>query len=159
MSHEELPRRKRIRLDADAYAESDAVCSVTIAVKDRQAIFSNPVVAAAAVDVLLGVANEQSVKVFAYCIMPDHIHLVLSPSGSCDIITFVARFKNLTQRAAWKLGVQGAFWQARFWDHFIRRDEGVVRAVQYVLDNPVRKNLVSRWQDYPLAGSLVFDLV
>lgn len=159
MSHEDPPRRrKHIRLDATNYTQTDTICSTTIAVKDRQFVFSNPSVATAAVDVLVGLSHQQSVKIFVYCIMPDHVHLVISPSEDCDIPTFVARFKNLAQRGAWKLGVQGAFWQPRFWDHFVRRDEGLENVVQYVLDNPVRKGLVRRWQDYPFVGSLVFDL-
>src|SRR5690348_12221207 len=94
LSHEEPPRRrKHIRLDATIYAQSGTICSITIAVKDRQQIFGNSSVATAAVDVLLDLSHQLSVTVFAYCMMPDHVHFVISPCESCDIITFVARFK------------------------------------------------------------------
>ena len=39
---------------------------------------------------------------YAYCVMPDHVHLALSPSPSCDVVLFIGQFKNLTQRAAWR---------------------------------------------------------
>ena len=97
--------------------------------------------------------------VYAYCVMPDHVHLILGPSSTCDIVTFVGQFKNLAQRSAWQLGVVGAFWQVGFWDHFLRVDQAVEDALRYVLDNPVRARLVAHWQDHPFSGSLVLALV
>ena len=115
-------------------------------------------VARRAVQVLREQAGKTEVPIYAYCIMPDHVHLVLDPSTSCDIVTFVGRFKNLAQRAAWREGVRGTFWQTSFWDHFLRREEQLQVVVDYVLNNPVRAGLVEQWQDYPFSGSLVFDL-
>jgi len=98
-------------------------------------------------------AQQTGVAVWAWCLMPDHVHLVLSPSTDCDIITFVGQFKNLTLRRAWKMGFQGAFWQQGFWDHFGMRDGDLPRMLQYVLDNPVRAGLVERAEDYPFSGT------
>ena len=109
-------------------------------------------------EALNGHATKTGVPIYGYCVMPDHVHLVLGPSATCDIVTFVGQFKNLAQRAAWQRGVEGAFWQPSFWDHFLRSEEQVKVAVDYVLNNPVRGSLVGRWQDYPASGSLVFDL-
>ena len=97
-------------------------------------------------------------QVFAYCLMPNHVHLVLGPSSSCDIVTFVGQFKNLAQRQVWKLGVTGRIWQESFWDRFLRDEESLEEVAKYVLNNLVRKGLVERWQDYHFSGSLVYDL-
>jgi len=128
------------------------VCSVTIAVTGRQQVFGHAEVTTAAVNVLHERADMTGVIVHAYCVMPDHIHLVLSPSATCDIMRFVGEFKNLTQRAAWALGVRGAFWQRSFWDHFVRGDEDLARLLAYVLQNPVRSGLVLHAEDYPFSG-------
>jgi REP element-mobilizing transposase RayT len=48
----------------------------------------------------------------------------------------------------------GVAWQKDFYDHVIRKHEDVVAQVKYVLDNPVRKGLVSEWHDYPFTGSI-----
>ncbi|MCK6530349.1 transposase [Myxococcota bacterium] len=152
-----LPRRRHIRLPRSAYAEPNAVCSVTIAVKRRARVFSDPSIAAAAVSALREHAARREVPIYAYCVMPDHVHLVLGPSPTCDIVTFVGEFKNLAQRAAWLLGVSGAFWQAGFWDHFLRHEERLGTVVDYVLSNPVRSGLVQRWSDYRFCGSPSFD--
>jgi len=133
--------RKRIRLDAEAYSEPGRICSVTIAVQGRRPIFSSAAMAEAAVRVIQRHADARAVPLWAYCVMPDHIHLVLEASESCDIVTFVGQVKSLIQREAWQLGLNGKFWQQRFWDHFLRKDEAVETVVEYVLQNPVRAGL------------------
>jgi putative transposase len=134
------------------------ICSVTIGTRARRSVFAEPGIAQAANDVLHGHACRTGVQVFAYCLMPNHVHLVLGPSSSCDIVTFVGQFKNLAQRQVWKLGVTGRIWQESFWDRFLREEESLDEIVRYVLHNPVRKGLVERWQDYHFSGSLVYDL-
>jgi REP element-mobilizing transposase RayT len=140
------------------YSEVNRLCAVTIAVRDRRAVFANAQVATAVIDVLRDHAARMRVTIYGDCVMPDHVHLVMSPSASCDVITFVGQFKNLAQRAAWRLGVEGAFWQKSFWDRFLRADDEVRDAVQYALDNPVRGGLVQHWRGYPFSGSFVFEL-
>jgi REP element-mobilizing transposase RayT len=152
------PPRRRTRLARDVYAEVGVICSITIAVKGRTPVFASPAVADAAVDVLRHHAAATGVPIYARCVMPDHVHLVLGASPNCDIVTFVGQFKNLVQREAWRLGVTGAFWQASFWDHFLRNDEQLEHVIGYVLHNPVRLGLVERWCDYRFSGSLVFEL-
>jgi putative transposase len=127
-------------------------------VRGRQPVFADPDLARAAVEALRAHSARQGVLVYGYCVMPDHVHLVLGPSQGCDIVTFVGQFKNLVLRVAWARGRQGSFWQASFWDHFVRLEEGLRAAVEYVLANPVRRGLVNDWRDYPFAGSLVFQV-
>lgn len=45
-------------------------------------------------------------------------------------------------------------WQKDFYDHIIRNHEDIAVQVKYILDNPVRKGLVSSWQEYPFKGSI-----
>mgnify|MGYP001558879990 FL=1 len=45
-------------------------------------------------------------------------------------------------------------WQKDFYDHVMRKHEDIVAQVKYVLDNPVRKGLVSTWEEYPFKGSI-----
>jgi REP element-mobilizing transposase RayT len=154
----ENPQRRRIRLAPAVYADIGEICSATVAVKGRTPVFANPAIAASAGDVLRRHAAATGVPVYAWCVMPDHVHLILGASPSCDIVTFVGQFKNLAQREAWRLGVKGAFWPTSFWDHFLRGDERLEHAIEYVLNNPVRSGLVARWCDYQFSGSIVFEL-
>ncbi len=90
--------------------------------------------------------------------MPDHVHLLVTPSETCDAIAFVGRFKSLTLRVAWTRGIKGTFWQRSFWDRVLRKDEDLRAVVEYVLGNPVRAGLVENWRDYAYCGSLVYEL-
>ena len=106
--------RKRIRLDVEAYAELGRICSVTIAVQRRQPVFARADLAAAAVRAITDHAKARGVPLWAYCVMPDHIHLIIEASEECDIVTFVGQVKSLIQREAWRVGMSGTFWQSRF---------------------------------------------
>jgi putative transposase len=151
------PPRTRIRLDLDVYARADVVCSITIACKDRLRIFESKQLTEAAIEVLRERATTHGVTVYAYCFMPDHVHLLIAPSEQCDVITFVGQFKNLAQRAAWQHSIHGSLWQKRFWDHFLREEEDLESVVTYIFMNPVRAGLVSDWDHYPYSGSLVWE--
>jgi putative transposase len=151
-------RHKRIRLDRQLYAEVGSICSVTVATRERRPFFAEEGVASAAVSILKERASRHGTPLYGYCFMPDHLHLVIGPSPTCDIIRFVAEIKNLTQREAWRRGVEGTIWQVSFWDHLLRAEEDLKAAVDYVLENPVRKGLVRQWTEWPYSGSTVFVL-
>lgn len=131
---------------------------MTVAVADRRPVFERAALASAAVDAIVARAEADCVPVLAYCVMPDDVHLVVEPSERCDVPTFVGRFKSVCLRASWTLGVTGTFWQRSFWDRMLRADEDVTVAVDYVLQNPVRRGMVIDWKSYPYSGSLVFAL-
>ena len=114
--------------------------------------------ASSLVEVIRARSERWHAPVYAYCVMPDHVHLVLGPGSGCDVIRFVGEVKNLTQRAVWAQGFEGRLWQPRFWDRILREEEDVETVVQYVIHNPVRAGLVSEWHEWPASGSWVFDL-
>lgn len=149
---------KKIRLDRDVYAIEGAMCFLTICTEGKTPSFQNDALTRAFIDQLKTDAELNSVPVFAYCFMPDHVHLVIAPGTEKDIVEFVGEYKGRTTRIAWKYGVQGKFWQTSFHDHFLRKEEDVRDTVKYVLNNPVRKGLVSEWREYPYSGSLVYEL-
>ena len=102
----------------------------------------------------------------AYCIMPNHVHVVFvgrtgSPSNDTDrnvilanedpipLQTILQSLKRHTARQAnLKLGRQGAFWQEENYDHVPRDSQELERIIQYVLNNPVKAGFVDRWEDW-----------
>ena len=114
-------------------------------------VFACPAVAA--VDVLRRHAAATGVRVYAWCAMPDHVHLILGASPTCDIVSFVGPFQTLAQREAWRHGITGTFWQTSFWDHCLGGDERLEPVVEDVLNNPARSGLVEGWCDYRGSGS------
>jgi putative transposase len=98
--------------------------------------------------------EETEVPAYAYCVMPDHLHLLLAPSPRCSIVDFVACLKSRLTRALWDRGCKGIIWQRSFYDHFLRRDEDLSTLVACGLNNPVRVGLVQEAKEYALSGKL-----
>jgi hypothetical protein len=48
-----------------------------------------------------------------------------------------------------------SFWQPGFHDHLLRSDESYGEKWEYVFQNPVRANLVSRTEDWPYSGEII----
>jgi REP element-mobilizing transposase RayT len=88
--------------------------------------------------------------------MADHLHLVLqAKTEAADLQRFMSNWK---QRSGFHYKQQTGvhLWQESYFDHVLRDDEETERAVRYVLENPVRKRLVSRFDEYPFSGSDVY---
>jgi REP element-mobilizing transposase RayT len=90
--------------------------------------------------------------------MPDHQHLIVSGTDpESDTFRFIKAYKQKTGYWLAKNKINSC-WQKDFFDHIIRKDEGLVNVARYILDNPVRKDLVANWQDYPFKGAIGCEL-
>lgn len=76
-------------------------------------------------------------------LMPDHLHALLSFPNEADMASTVTAWKHY---AATHLGLH---WQRGFFDHRLRREEGLREKADYILQNPVRKGLVKCAEDWP----------
>jgi putative transposase len=77
-------------------------------------------------------------------LMPDHVHLLVSfPEIEKRVQTVVSKWKEWTAKT---LGIR---WQRDFFEHRLRREESLHEKADYILENPVRAGLVSRWEDWP----------
>jgi REP element-mobilizing transposase RayT len=130
---------------------------MTICVANRRPVFGNPSLARDAVNLLKALSFECGVTLHAYCVMPDHIHVLLSPNADTGGIEFVRLLKGRLATTLRRLGVSGRVWQRSFHDRAIRQEENFREVIQYILHNPVRAGLVEDWQLYPFSGSLYLD--
>ena len=92
-----------------------------------------------------------------YCFMPEHLHLIIKGmKESSDVRRVVSRFKQRT--GYWFSKNSQAAWQRDFHDHIVRDDESLANHVWYIVNNPVRRGLVERWENYAYTGSIGVDL-
>ena len=90
----------------------------------------------------------------AYCVMPNHIHLVCTPIEKTNqtyygVTEILHSLKRHTAHEANKLLQRvGTFWQDESYDHFIRDERELERIIKYVLYNPVKANLVKDQADW-----------
>ena len=144
------PTRKRIRLPTYAYI-GPAAFSITIATAQRAPTFQHR----SAVDMCLAALSEtaarHSLKVLAYCFMPDHLHLLVEANQGANLIRFMKAFKQVTS-FRYKKQTGRPVWQKGYYDHILRDDEHVLDVAAYILGNPVRQGLAASVGDYPFCG-------
>ena len=89
--------------------------------------------------------------------MPDHLHLVLAASDErADFQRFMSNWKQRSGHG-YKQRTSELLWQESYHDHVLRNDEETDRIVRYVLENPVRKGLVAKFDQYRFSGSDVYS--
>ena len=95
-------------------------------------------------DRLFEAADKVDCSIWCWCLMPNHVHLVLVPSGRDGLrATLAEAHRQHTKRINARLGVTGHLWQGRYGS--VVMDEGhLEQAVRYVSLNPVRAGLVDK---------------
>lgn len=92
--------------------------------------------------------RNAGVDVLAWCLMPNHVHLVLVPSGTEGLGCALAlAHRSYTWVINRRNGWQGHLWQNRFFSCPMD-EEHTMKVVRYVEMNPVRARLVERPQDW-----------
>jgi putative transposase len=93
-------------------------------------------------------ARSHGVKVMAYCLMPNHVHLVVVPSNSEGLHRALRSVHSqYAQRVNRMRGRSGHLWQGRYFSSPLD-SRYFLNAVRYVELNPVRAGLISRAEDY-----------
>jgi REP element-mobilizing transposase RayT len=99
--------------------------------------------------------DEQVYDLVAFCVMPNHVHLVCTPlqreDGTYHVLyRMLQSLKRHTARQSNKiLRRQGTFWQGESYDHVVRDEAELMRIIWYVINNPVKAGLVSDWESWP----------
>jgi len=149
----DLPQRKTIRLQRQVYLMNEGF-SVTIATSQRYPWFgTHHVLADSAVSLLIHLASQRETALYAWCVMPDHVHLLLQDR---DIVEFVRLFKGRMTTRSRALEPSRVLWQRSFYDHSLRKEESLTTIAVYIWGNPVRAGIVDHASCYRWSGSLVW---
>ena len=99
-------------------------------------------------DLLAEAAERARAEVWAYCLMPNHVHIVLTPSDEDGLWrTFGELHRRYTGFINARRRTTGHLWQGRYGS--VAMDEPhFVTALRYVALNPVRARLVERAEDW-----------
>ncbi len=103
--------------------------------------------------------SKCGVEIWAYCLMPNHIHLVAIPSSEDGLRKAIGEaHRRYTRYVNAREGWKGHLWQGRF-SSFPMDEVYLIATVQYILLNPVRANLVQRVEEYPWSSgaALMYD--
>ena len=104
--------------------------------------------------------HKQRYELFAACVMPDHVHLLVQPWPKKNDDNENVVFWSLTELmhsiksfSAHKINEvenkTGAVWEKERFDRYIRSDRDLLEKFHYILRNPWDSGVAKRDQDYP----------
>lgn len=108
---------------------------------------------------LLALAQKRfRVAVYAFAIMPNHIHFLLSPHGENDMSRFMHWLFTTHgngYRAKTDTVGEGHVYQGRYKSFVVQNDEHYYTVLKYVEQNPLRAGLVARAEDWQWGSAWV----
>ncbi|MDB5323130.1 MAG: dinG [Phycisphaerales bacterium] len=85
-------------------------------------------------------------RLLAWCVMPNHVHVVLQPAKRQPLSKILHSWKSFTAHEANRLlAREGEFWGEEYYDHLIRDVKDLQHAIEYAWSNPEQCGL-ENWQ-------------
>jgi putative transposase len=138
-----LPVRRRLPHEIPGWVQQGARHFITINAADRAACpFSAPDVAHALLDSLVFYDASRRWFLWAATIMPDHLHFIAMFDLSVGIQKTVGHWKQFNSRK------KGVSFQPDFFEHRIRDEKEFAETIAYIRENPVKRRLVERSEDW-----------
>lgn len=131
----------------------------------KEFIFNNVEIKKLYQDILKEARKKFNFTLKNYCIMDNHIHLLIKPwvGESLSIImkwiqqVFAGRFNKLN-------GYVGRVWRERFYSSILETKKRIAKVFLYIVDNPIRAKLIDKPDEYKYGGlywikKRIYDLV
>jgi len=149
-------RSRSNRLSGYDYSVDRPIHAI-LCTEKKQELFGPQDNARIVINELLKSTQDLRFRMLCYCLMPDHLHVVLSPGNSTyPFSRWLNVFKGRTATILRKKGGFKKVWQRSAFDHIVRADEDLRSIVEYVMNNPVRKGIVEIGDHYPYGA--LFDV-
>jgi acyl-CoA synthetase (AMP-forming)/AMP-acid ligase II len=108
-----------------------------------ECLLRDPAIAIIVRDTILN-EHERTCRLFAWVIMPNHVHILLRPLEGQSLSTIMKNIKEVSSHKINKLlNRSGSFWQPDYFDRFIRDAGHFQKTVRYIENNPVKAGLCS----------------
>jgi putative transposase len=131
---------------------------ITSSTYQRRLIFQSDPLARLFVEVMLHYRQENKYLLHAFVVMPDHVHLLLTPSLTLERALQLIK-GGFSFRAKKELGFGGEIWEKSFYDRRIRDLAEFESCRNYIHQNPVKAGLAETAKKYSFgsAGELKLD--
>jgi REP element-mobilizing transposase RayT len=110
--------------------------------------------------------DGQRYRLLAWVIMPNHVHVLFQPANGWTVAKIVASWKKYTARkicdyrransANQEIG-DPRVWHREYWDRYMRDEQHLQRAVEYIHQNPVKAGLVGQAEAWPWSSAWKAD--
>ncbi len=102
--------------------------------------------------------DSQRYRLLAWVVMPNHVHALFQPMNGWTVAKIVASWKKFTARKICdnrrlSEGPCRPTWHREYWDRYIRNQEHLEQAVEYIRSNPVKAGLVVTAESWPWSSA------
>ena len=125
---------------------------------NRQDVFHKPADFQAFLAVLADLKQRKPFELYGYCLLNNHFHLLLRPTGGTISRIMQSLLVSHTQRYHRHYRSGGHVWQGRFKSPVIQDDEHLLTVLRYIEANPLRAAVVTLADDYPWSSYRVHGL-
>ncbi|MFH2046784.1 MAG: transposase [Pseudomonadota bacterium] len=105
------------------------------------------------IEIMVDCCRKHGVEIWAYCLMPDHVHLIAVPmekrSLSSCLRSAHGRYTRYINR---RTGKSGQFWQGRYSSHLLD-EKYLIACTRYIEINPVKREYVDQPEDWPWSSA------
>jgi putative transposase len=117
---------------------------------DRQPVFTHAADFEHYLTNIRAIKEDLSIRVFGYCLMTNHVHLIVSPKAEVDNVSKFMRVlaARQTRYVNKRKNRTGTLWEGRFKSSLIDTDRYLLTCLQYVDLNPLRAAIVASPEDY-----------
>jgi putative transposase len=134
-------RRRRLphwTLDGSTYFVTFRVAGTPLSTPERQIVLDH-----------VRSGNGNFYDLAAAMIMPDHAHVILKPKPAFALSRIMKGIKGVSaRRVNVSRGTTGSVWQDESWDRILRDFAGLDEKLQYMIDNPVKKQFAKDGEEY-----------
>lgn len=104
------------------------------------------------IELLYSYREQQKYLLHEFVVMPNHFHLLITPVVTLErAMQFIKG--GFSFQAKRRFGLTCEIWQTSFYDHRVRDGEEYERFRKYVRENPVRRELVEKAEDWPFGSA------
>ena len=127
---------------------------ITTTTWGRRALFRSERWAGLFLDVLYHYRAGSKFLLHAFVVMPDHIHLLVTPANSVTLERAVQLIKGgYSYRVGRELQSRAEVWERGFIDHRVRDAQDYLRHRAYIHDNPVHAGLAEHGDEFPYSSA------
>jgi REP element-mobilizing transposase RayT len=93
-------------------------------------------------------------RLSSWVVMPNHVHLILTPCHGWSLSRIMKDMKSFTSREVNKLvNRRGQFWMEDYFDRYVRDAKHFASAIAYIENNPVKARLCANPEDWPFSSA------
>jgi len=132
---------------------------VTTTTRNRSRVFAVEENAWLLLNILGEIRETESAKIYAFVVMPDHLHLIIKPEKE-SLPKVMRKIKGKSARLInQRESRKGELWQKEYFERAVRTLNDLREKYHYIIYNPVKEGLVQMPEEYPYSSEKLKEMI